>query len=158
MPSPDFEKLEHLIHRNLRALPGRTAPAALEARVLAAIARREALPWWRRSYPHWPAALRGAFILLLTAAAAGILAFGRSPATAQALGGLALRFPWLALLQSAGASLAATARAVADALPQAWLYGLGALLAAAYGILLGLGAVAYRAFYPSRPLLRPFSS
>jgi hypothetical protein len=158
MPTPDFDKLESLIHRHLRALPERPAPPALEARVHLALARRAALPWWRRSYIHWPAAVRFAFILALAAVAVGILVFGRSQVTAQALSGLAMRFPWIAFLQSIGASLLETGRAAFDSIPPVWLYGLVAVLVACYGGLLGLGAALYRAFYRPRRSFRPLSS
>ena len=158
MPSPDFEKLESLIHRRLRALPERAAPAALEARVLGVLERRAALPWWRRSYVHWPAGLRYVFILALAAGATGVLAFGRSQVTAQALSELALRFPWIAFLQSVGSNLLDTGRALFDSIPTYWLYGVGALLVVCYGGLLGLGAAFYRAFYTPRRVFRPLSS
>jgi hypothetical protein len=158
MPTPDFEKLESLIHRHLRALPERPAPPALESRVLLALARQAALPWWRRSFVHWPAGVRYLFILALAAVATGILAFGRSQVTAQALSELALRFPWVAFLQSIGASLLDTGRAVFNSIPPVWLYGLGALLVVCYGGLLGLGAALYRAFYRPRRSFRPLSS
>jgi hypothetical protein len=155
MPSPDFDKLERLIHENLRALPDRPAPAALESRVLLALSRRAALPWWRQSYAAWPMGVRYAFILLLAAAAAGILVFSRSQLTAQALSDLALRFPWIEFLHSIAASLRETAGAVFDSIPAAWLYGAAALLLATYGVLFGLGAALYRAFFRPRRLLRP---
>jgi hypothetical protein len=156
MPTPDPEKLEQLIHRQLRALPDRSAPASVETRVLAELARRATLPWWRRSYTQWPAGLRYAFILLLAAGAAGILAFSSSPVTAQALSGLALRFPWIAFLQAIASNLWESAGAVFDAIPPAWLYGGMAAIAVSYALLLGVGAAAYRAFF--RPRLRPLSS
>jgi hypothetical protein len=158
MPSPDFEKLEHQIHDALRALPARPAPRALETRVLAELARRAALPWWRRSYMQWPAALRYAFILLLAAAAAAFLGLSRSPVTAQALSALALRFPWIAFLHSIASNLWETGGVVFNTIPPAWLYGGAAALACAYGLLLGLGAAAYRAFGRPRPRLFPLSS
>jgi hypothetical protein len=158
MPSPDFEKLELLIHDQLSALPGRTAPRALESRVLAELSRRAALPWWRRSYTHWPVGLRYAFILLLAGAAAACLGLSRSPVTAQALSALALRFPWIAFLQSVAANLWETGGVIFDAIPTVWLYGGIAALACAYGLLLGVGAAAYRALGRPHPRFVPLSS
>lgn len=54
-------RLERLLDRTLRGLPVRRAPATLESRVLAELARRAALPWWRRSFVHWPQAARAVF-------------------------------------------------------------------------------------------------
>jgi hypothetical protein len=158
MPSPDFDKLESLIHRNLRSLPERTAPGTLESRILLALDRRAALPWWRRSYVHWPAALRYAFILALAAGAMAVLAFGRSQVTARALSELTMHFPWVAFLQSVGTNLLETARALFDSIPSFWLYGVAALLAVCYGGLVGLGAALYRVFYRPRRTFRPLSS
>jgi len=157
MPSSDFERLERLAHQVLRSLPDRAAPPALESRVLLALGRRAALPWWRRSYAHWPVGLRCAFILLLAAAAAAILAFGRSRVPAQAVGDLALRFPWIAFLQSIGASLLDTVGLVFDAIPKGWLYGSVAILVVCYGVLFGLGAALYRAFYRPRRIIQVLS-
>jgi hypothetical protein len=53
-PHPDLE-LEMAIDRELRSLPDRPAPASLAPRVLQAIAERQRLPWWRKSFTHWPA-------------------------------------------------------------------------------------------------------
>src|SRR4051794_8580369 len=65
IPTPDHDaKLERLIHRTLRDLPSRHAPRSLEQRVLAEIERRAALPWWRKSFAHWPVAARAGFILV----------------------------------------------------------------------------------------------
>src|SRR5476649_1202935 len=67
-PSPDsHEKLEQLIHRTLREQPARRAPRSLEQRVLAELERRAALPWWRRSFAHWPLPARAGFLVICAA-------------------------------------------------------------------------------------------
>jgi hypothetical protein len=156
MPFHDFDSLEQRLHRGLRQLPAREAPRTLEARVLAELARCGALPWWRRSYAHWPVGVRYAFIVILAAAAAGVLLFSRSAVTAEAVSSLATHFPWIAFLQSLVASLRDTASAIFDAVPNAWLYGAGAVLALCYAALFGLGTALYRVFYRPR-LFRSFS-
>jgi hypothetical protein len=157
MPSPDPEKLERLIHQTLRALPDRPAPSTLEASVVAAIGRREALPWWRRTYADWPPSLRCAFLLVAIVAAAALVAFSRSPVAAKAFSRVALSFPWIAFLQSIGASLMDTARIVFDAIPAAWIYSTVVLLAGCYALLIGLGAAVYRTYFRRRPALRSLS-
>ena len=72
-PNPD--KLEKLIHETLRDLPARRAPRSLETRVMAEISRRQALPWWHRSWAYWPAGIRWTF-LVLSAAVAAVIIFG----------------------------------------------------------------------------------
>jgi hypothetical protein len=156
MPSPDPEKLERLIHRTLRELPDRPAPRSLAARVEAALAQRAASPWWRRSYADWPRGLRYAVLFLGVLAAAALVVVSRSPIGARAFGALAVSFPWIALLQTLGASLLETMHGVFDAIPAAWLYSGLVLLVACYALLLGLGAAVYRTFF-RRPALHPLS-
>lgn len=60
-------------HRLLRQLPGRRAPATLAPRVLAELARRAQLIWYRRPWTDWPEALRWLSTLVLAATVAGTL-------------------------------------------------------------------------------------
>src|SRR5687768_72038 len=62
-PSHDHEKLENLIGQVLHEQPLRRAPRTLEARVFAALERRAAVPWWHKSFMHWPVAARVAFLI-----------------------------------------------------------------------------------------------
>ena len=62
-PENPHEKLARALHETLRALPPRRAPRTLETRVFAELERRAALPWWRRSFAHWPRAARALFLL-----------------------------------------------------------------------------------------------
>lgn len=67
------EKLTRDIDRVLRSLPDRDAPAAIEARVFAEIARRAALPWWRQPFARWPFAARAVFLVASAAIAAAMI-------------------------------------------------------------------------------------
>lgn len=58
------DPLEKPIHQLLRNLPDRTAPATLEARVMATIAARAAVVWWKRPFAQWPAFWRGLFLVV----------------------------------------------------------------------------------------------
>ncbi len=152
MISPDDnpqKNLEHAIHRTLRALPARRAPVSLEQRVLAEIARRAALPWWSKSFVHWPMGARLGFAVVC-AGIVKLLLMG----SVWAAGGFdagefraafAQPFAWLeagrALLQACTGLLDIIHRNI----PPLWLYGGLAVVATAYATLLGLGAAAYRA-------------
>lgn len=57
----------------LRGLPPRSAPATLEARVRGELERLAMRPWWHRSFAHWPAAVRAAFVAACLALAALML-------------------------------------------------------------------------------------
>ena len=63
---------EELLDRKLRDLPEREAPATLIPRVLAAIEARARLPWWRRSWWHWPPLARILALVLLGVVVGGM--------------------------------------------------------------------------------------
>jgi hypothetical protein len=146
----DPEKLERLIHRTLRSLPDRRAPHTLEARVLAAVTARMALPWWRQAFTAWPLAARAVFLVVSTTAAAGLVLLVMS-------GGLPDAAPLVARISAPFAELRALATSVGDfseivirAIPPLWLYGGIAIIATLYTALFGLGAAAYRTLYVQR--------
>ncbi len=148
----DPEKLERLIHQTLRALPDRRAPHTLEARVLAAVAARMALPWWRQAFTAWPLAARAIFVLVSTAAAAGLVFAVMTgsdglPTVAPALARLQAPF---VQLNAIGAALSDFCGAVMRAIPPLWLYGSLAVMAMLYTALFGLSAAAYRTLYARR--------
>ncbi len=147
------DDLEHRIDRLLRDLPPHHAPASLEDRVLAALAARDARPWWRRSYTHWPAAVQGAFLaisavlvaLVIVASIAGLR--GAGPWVSAPVDAL---FEQWTQLRSAGAVLAGLVGEWLPAVSSFWIYvGLG-VGAVSYATLLGLGAAAYRLLWARR--------
>jgi len=144
------EDLEKKIHQTLRSLPERPAPRGLEARVFAELARRAALPWWRRSYLQWPLAIRIAFVALSAAAGAALVLVVRSGDYAAILSALSSPFAWLDTLRSIGTGLLQVGVDLTRSIPPLWLYLAVALIAACYATLVGVGAAAYRAFSPAR--------
>jgi hypothetical protein len=154
-PSLDHdEKLERLIHRTLRDLPRRRAPGTLEARVLAELERRAALPWWHKSYAHWPVAVRVAFLVGTAAVAAGLVAalFSMMHVVnpAQLAAGATDRFAWLATTRGLLDAGASAAGAMWRSIPPLWLFGAFTFVAACYATLLGVGAAAYRTLHVQR--------
>lgn len=151
-PSP--EELEKLIHQTLRSLPERRAPRSLEARVMAAIAQREARPWWRQSYRAWPMAARVTFLVL-----SGTLAIGAMLATVWVMSGfrssevahaLATPLLWIELVRNAVVGIGQFCALIVRQIPPLWLYGGLALFAAMYATLFGIGAAAYRTLIARR--------
>lgn len=144
--------LENLIHQTLRSLPERRAPRSLEGRVLAAIAARQALPWWKQSFRAWPVAVRGAFVVgscaLVAALAFAWVLYGPQQVD------LAQTFARpLALIES----MRGAVRAIVDFgaivlrhVPALWLYGAIAGFVGLYATLFGVGATAYRTLYANR--------
>lgn len=139
---PDSEeKLERLVHELLVNTPLRRAPVSLETSVLAELARRAALPWWRLSFAQWPAIARVVFVLVsialiaLTILASGVHEIGTTP------------LAWAQGAIHAVSAASGVAGMFYRIIPSEWLYvGLivGALL---YALLFGLGACAYRFLY-----------
>jgi hypothetical protein len=151
-PFPNHdEKLEQLVHRTLRDLPARRAPRSLGQRVLAEIERRAALPWWRKSFAHWPVAARAGFIVLCVGLVMLLLTLGVSLTAGFEAGqyqqAFAHEFAWMesgrAIVNALGDFLSIMGRNI----PPLWLYGGLAFFAAMYAALFGLGAAAYKALY-----------
>jgi hypothetical protein len=147
------QKLERALTEALKGLPLRRAPSTLELRVIDELERRAALPWWRVSFMHWPAAPRVAFVIVCIALVAatflgGVFAFmgDRSFNEVTALV-LSWVQPFLAVMSSAGGVASLLVRVI----PPLWLYGGMALGIMLYVALFGLGAAAYRLY------LRPSS-
>lgn len=153
-PSDRAARLERFIQQAVRDLPPRSAPAALEERVLAELARRAALPWWRKSFVHWPVSARAIFLLGCVALVKGVMSgsiwvmAGFETADLPAM--FAARFTWMENTVVVVQALASCVDIVARNIPSLWLYGAVAFVAAVYATVFGLGAAAYRAIQAFR--------
>jgi hypothetical protein len=148
-PSEADLVLERLLDRTLRELPVRRSPTTLESRVLAELARRATLPWWRRSLAHWPQSARIAFVsmsVLLTGLA--FVAGGWAVSGFRSLDEFSvLSMPWV---QQAAVALRVAqwaAGELARAVPSDWIYGGLVIGAVLYATLFGLAAAAYRTLF-----------
>jgi hypothetical protein len=150
IPSPENEQqLERAIHETLRGLPVRRAPRSLEHRVFAELQRRAALPWWAKSFGHWPVAARAVFVLLSMAMVKLVFA-----ATLWAMAGfensvlqeaLATPVAWFESACTVGRGIASFFDILLRNIPALWLYAGLAIIATLYATLFGLGAAAYKA-------------
>lgn len=145
-PTDAASKLAGNISRLLAAVPQERAPADLVPRVWAELARRRALPWWRRGVPEWPIPAQLAFLAAGFALAAAVVTVGLRaplPLPTQILPGIhALIGLYGVLVHSAAALL--------HAIPDAWVRG-GLLLGfTAYATLFALLALAYRLLADTR--------
>jgi hypothetical protein len=140
--------MEQRLTRALRTLPLRSAPAALEGRVLDELARRASLPWWQRGFAQWPAAARIAFgvaclaLVALSGMGAAALADFGTHGVSHSM--------WAPLLREASVFfvLAKTLNiSVAPLLSSSWV--VKGLIAgtALYAALFGLAIAGYRALY-----------
>lgn len=142
------EKLARLLASALRDLPPCPAPATLESRVLGELQRRAALPWWRRSIAHWPAAARAAFYLAGGGLAWLAVLAGTWPGLNDRLPhDLSALMPWLERATALTGIAGSLAASLARVLPTAWLVPALAFGALLYGLLFALGIAAYRILY-----------
>lgn len=158
-PSPENQeqKLERLIQKTLRELPTRRAPGSLENRVFAELERRAALPWWRKSYAHWPLPARCAFLLgsaavlkaVIMAAIWVMVGFETGPFNEA----FSSSYAWAHAIGDFMHSVVEFGGAVLSTVPRFWLYAGGVCLASMYATLLGLGAFTYRLFHAKHALI-----
>jgi hypothetical protein len=154
MSPQDQYKLEASIHRVLRALPDRKAPFSLEGRVLAELSRRAALPWYRKSFAHWPSSVRGCFFVLAVAAAAlvvaGLFVLGRTTGAGEITSGIATSRAWLVIARDVVVAAGFKVRAFLAEFPPLVLYGAAAALGLCYAAVAAAGAATFRALSPIR--------
>lgn len=135
----------------LRSLPNRRAPSGLEARVLAEISRRAALPWWRKSFSHWPSAIRFSFLGLSVIAAAllvtGFVMFGKSAGAHVLSGGVANAQGWFFLARDLAISARDRVGSLVSSVPALWLYGGLAAVGTSFVTLAAFGAATYRVLW-----------
>jgi hypothetical protein len=145
------EELEKFIHQNLRSLPPRRAPRALEARIMAAIEQQALIPWYHKSWSYWPAAIRATFLVVATGVTGAVVAafylgfngVDTSAVTAQ----VGARLSFFTNIYHVAVWIADFGAQVLGRIPALWLYGSLALVAALYATFFGLGAFAYRTLY-----------
>jgi hypothetical protein len=153
MNPQDPDRLETSIHRILRSVPDRRAPAGLQGRVLAEIARRQALPWWRKSFAHWPAAVRALFFggsaIVAALVVSGLLLVWYSSGAAG-MAGASEPFAWIRAARDFLTSTNSSLHQVYAAIPRLWLFGAAAVIASLYALLGAISATAYRAISYAR--------
>ncbi len=151
-PREDREKkLEQALHRTLRALPERRAPRTLENRVMAELARRAALPWWQKSFKHWPVAAQGGFFLVVAGVVKVLLIvsgfFQSTVASGEITQALAPQVGAVERTVGVARWIGDFASSMVNAIPPVYLYGGIAVVVGLYVTLFGLGAAAYRTLY-----------
>ena len=154
MNPEDNAKLERLVQAAVQGLPARRAPRTLESRVLAEIERRARLPWWKKSFVHWPMAARAAFLVgslvlvKLVLNTLGWVLAGFSGGSVRST--FASQFAWLDSVASVFTAMGGFFEIMLRSIPPVWFYGSLVFFAAMYAALFGLGAAAYRTLYAQR--------
>jgi hypothetical protein len=146
MTTHDPDEALALLAQTLRELPLRRAPATLESRVMGELERRAALPWWRRSFAHWPLAARCLFVVICASLVLGALGGTAAVANVHSLS-------WLREAGGLLMSLGYVAALLKSAAVPSWIYGGIAVCAVLYAVLFGLGAAVYRTLYLPPPVV-----
>ena len=149
--NPAHEKrLEQAITEKLRALPELPAPAQLSARVMSTIAKRAALPWYRRAWPTWPPVAQAVSLLIFLAAFGGLCFAGSKVSEA---GNLAKIIPpmgdWVSRMNVIWNTISVLANAAVLFLKELgpnFFIACALIAASSYATCIGLGTVIFRHF------------
>ncbi len=142
-------KLAEQIHRELGQLTNLKAPKTLGSRVLAAIAARQAAPWWKTSWINWPTVIKLAFLALGIAVIGGLVLAGTAilqfstltSGVAESVSGmLASLKPYYDVAARFGRATGLTLSSVGPTL----YWTLAVLVGVAYATCIGLGTLGYR--------------
>jgi len=144
MESSEQNDLEKFIHAQLQKLPEREAPEILAVNVMAAIAARKNLPWWKQPFTHWPRNIQSVLFVAL-AAIFGTVLYGTNraanvvsvPDVSEHLS----TFAWVGtIFRSVGESLFLAIRS----LGLEWFIGFAVIFALLYGVCLVAGFALFK--------------
>jgi len=153
--NPDYEKqLEAEISRELRALPELAAPPALADRILSAIAQRDRVPWYRRSWVSWPPALQVASFAALMVVFGGLCLaswqLAQSGTAAAAAHRVGEYCSWFNVIANTLAALTNAAILAVKKLGPGFLAAGLFLAGMGYALCVGLGTVYFRLGFAKR--------
>jgi len=126
----------------------------LVERVLSQVRCREALVWWRRSFWHWPVAVRGLVLALLVSLSLAVVGVGTGLWSPFELPTLPLR-DWASSVLQAWGRLQPLPKSMTGwwSLPGAstWLLGIGLFCSLVYFLVVGIGSIFLQLLGPERP-------
>jgi hypothetical protein len=145
----DYEQqLEERIDGELKALPELQAPPALAGRILSAVARRAAQPWYLQSWPAWPVPVQvasvPALVVLCGGLCWGVFALARTLAAVPALQHLASHAAGLRVIWRTLSVLGDAAILCCRQVGPGVFAGILAALFLAYAACVGLGTLSLR--------------
>jgi hypothetical protein len=148
------DRIERLIDGVLKQQPPRRAPSSLEARVMAEIERRAALPWYRMSFLHWPLLVQAAFVLaslaLVRFALTGTVLLAGRVQSDPVVETITRPLGWAGSTADAFSRAARFCSTLFNAIPSHWLYIGTALAITLYIAAVALSATAYRTLYANK--------
>lgn len=157
MKPPEHEPHDPLAawaDRALRQIPSPRAPQTLAPRILEAVRRRAARPWYRRSWSEWPPPGQFLGLCLLLAVVAGVAWLSHVAPESAALGGFrneaAARLGWVAAISDVFSVLGRAGLLLIRQVETPYLMGLVAVGVAAWMSCLGLGTAVWRLAHSNR--------
>ncbi len=143
MDTPEQRELEKFIDQQLKKLPEQDAPENLVANVLAAIAAREKLPWWKQPFTSWPRNTQALLFAALALVFAGVVYLVRPAEVigANAIGESVSSFAWIG---RALETIANCTLVVLRLLPWQWLVAFAVVCLAMYAACVATGFALYR--------------
>jgi hypothetical protein len=148
------KELEARIDSALKALPALEAPSTLSQRVMTALERRSAVPWYRQSWEAWPLAARVGSLALLLSMFGGLCFVSwqltRAAGTAAAFQEVGSLFSGVVVLWNAVLVLLQSAIVVCKHFGTVFIVASLFVMAVSYASCVGLGTVIYRAAFARR--------
>ena len=150
--NPNYEKqLEARVGRALRELPELEAPRELMPRVLAAIALRKPLPWYRQPLPVWPLGLRVAALAFLLASFSALCVASfqltRAAGFTNAVQEISQTFSFVGSIWNVVSALLGAVVLVLKHMGTGFIVGCCLLAALGYAVCIGLGTACVRLAY-----------
>jgi len=154
MNRPDHNPLEAEVDSLLKSLPELTAPGHLLPQVLARLATRSTLPWYRQPWLAWPVLLR-AFALAFLLASFGALCVAcfqltRAAGFANAVNEIAQTFSWVGSLWNVLSALVSAVALTIKHFGTWFIAGCCFAGALGYAICVGLGTACVRLAYAKK--------
>ena len=144
MQSPEDKNLEQFIHRKLKALPEKPAPEHFASNVMAALARRAELPWYKQPWSQWPAFNQNLFLALLMLGVGALCWFALPLAARVSIESMVAKvelISWIPqVLQSLGSAVVIAGKTVR----LEWIIGAVAALALFYAWCIAAGVALFR--------------
>ncbi len=144
MRFPENNDLEMFIHAQLQKLPEHEAPEGLTGKVLAAIATRRKLPWWKQSFTHWPRPVRNLLFLALGLIFAGAVYGSGRAAGSVAMPEVLAPLSWAGWAGQVMQGLGEAIFLAMSSLPMEGFIGIGVVFVILYGACLAAGFALFR--------------
>lgn len=144
MQLPDDKHLEQFIDRQLKKLPERQAPETLIGNVMASLAARAELPWYKKPWSDWPRLHQNLFLATLVSVLAAVAWFIAPVADAVSLSALSEKARVVSWIPEVLQHLFSSAGVVAKSVRYEWILAGFAACAISYAWCVAAGVAVFR--------------